>query len=190
MASPRPFAITNHFGFPSGAIASLVLPYTTSIDQHPNLFASLRGVASWEIDGPRSAYLHLEPWMTVARIHELYQAIRHTYGPYVRFGVAAQKTTAYAAARYRSVPHCAVITPAKTEAFLAELPIRLLPGLGDRTTRFLEARGVTTFTAFRQLPTRTLREWFGVSGLILQQFARGLDPRGVGAHAPATAMAG
>ena len=61
--------------------------------------------------------------------------------------------------------------------FLSQLPIRLLPGLGQRTTRFLENQGITTFTAFRLLPAQTLKDWFGVSGLILQQFARGLDPR-------------
>lgn len=117
--------------------------------------------------------------MTPRRIRELYVAVRGTFGPHIRFGAAAQKTTARAAALYRPFPHCSIITPENTDRFLSELPIRLLPGLGDRTTKFLEARGVTTFTAFRNLPARTLQTWFGVSGLILKQFAHGLDPRAV-----------
>lgn len=143
------------------------------------LFDQLRGIDSFEIDTPRSVYLLLESWMTKVRVQELYQALRHTYGAHIRFGAAEQKTTARAAALYRGVPHCTIVTPAMTEDFLAQLPIRLLPGLGDRTTRYLEKHGVTTFAAFRDVSQQTLRDWFGVSGLILQQFSRGIDPRPV-----------
>lgn len=160
-------------------IAYLQLPLQSLLIGRTEIFDHLRGLASYEIDSPRSAYISLESWMTKERIHELYQALRHTYGTYIRFGAAAQKTTARAAALYRAVPHCTVVTPAMTEEFLAQLPIRLLPGLGERTTRYLEQHGVTTFAAFRDIPHRTLRDWFGVSGLILQQFARGIDPRPV-----------
>lgn len=155
------------------------LPATQILVDYERLFNQLRGVETWEFDSPRGAYLSLESWMTKSRIHDLYQALRATFGPYIRFGVAEQKTTARAAALYRAVPHCTVITPENTDQFLAELPIRLLPGLGQRTTRFLERHGVTTFAAFRSVPAPRLKEWFGVSGLILQQFARGLDPRAV-----------
>lgn len=160
-------------------IAYLHLPLQSVLLGRTEIFDQLRGIASYEIDSPRSAYLSLDGWMTKERVRELYQALRHTYGGMIRFGAAEQKTTARAAALYRPVPHCTIVTPAMTEEFLAQLPIRLLPGLGDRTTRYLEQHGVTTFAAFRNIPHRTLRDWFGVSGLILQQFARGIDPRPV-----------
>lgn len=160
-------------------ICYIQLPLQSLLIGRTEVFDRLRGLESYEIDSPRSAYLSLESWMTKDRVHELYQALRHTYGSHIRFGAAEQKTTARAAALYRSVPHCTVVTPAMTEVFLAQLPIRLLPGLGDRTARYLEQHGVTTFAAFRDVPHRTLRDWFGVSGLILQQFARGIDPRPV-----------
>lgn len=160
-------------------IAYLQLPLQNLLIGQTKIFDQLRGIESYEIDTPRSAYILLESWMTKERVHELYQALRHTYGTYIRFGAAEQKTTARAAALYRSVPHCTVVTSAMTEEFLAQLPIRLLPGLGERTTKYLEQHGVTTFAAFRDIPHRTLRDWFGVSGLILQQFARGIDPRPV-----------
>jgi DNA polymerase-4 len=160
-------------------IAYLQLPLQTFLIGRTDIFLQLRGIAGVEMDTPRSAYISLESWMTAPRIRELYQALRHTYGAHIRFGAAEQKTTARAAALYRAVPHCTIVTPAMTEAFLAELPIRLLPGLGERTTRYLEKHGITTFAAFRNLSYQTLREWFGVSGLILQQFARGIDPRPV-----------
>lgn len=190
------FFLPNHFGFSSGSfpakpdpatpggfssaygyIAYLQLPLGAQLHGYDTLFAQLRGVESWEIDGTRAAYLLLHPSMTKAQVSHLYAALRQTYGPHIRFGAAAQKTTARAAALFRSVPHCTIVTPENTEAFLSKLPIRLLPGLGQRTTRFLESHGVRTFATFRSLPTRTLKEWFGVSGLILQQFARGIDPR-------------
>ena len=151
----------------------------TSLIGRTEIFGQLRGVTSFEMDSTRSAYLLLDRWMTKERIRELYGALRQTYGVYIRFGAAEQKTTARAAALYKNVPHCAIVTADVTETFLSELPIRLLPGLGDRTTRYLEKHGVTTFAAFRDLSHRTLQDWFGVSGLILQQFARGIDPRPV-----------
>ncbi len=160
-------------------IVYLQLPLQSLLIGQTEVFQQLRGIESYEIDTQRSAYILLEDWMTKERVQELYQALRFTFGSYIRFGAADQKTTARAAALYRSVPHCTIVTPEKTEAFLSELPIRLLPGLGDRTTRYLEQHGVTTFAAFRDIPHHTLRDWFGVSGLILQQFSRGIDPRPV-----------
>jgi hypothetical protein len=160
-------------------ITYVKLPTSQVLVDQLELLDKLQGVRSWEIDTPSSAYLLLEPWMTKPMVHHLYQALRGYFGPRIRFGAAPQKTTARAAALYRSVPHCTVVTSETTDKFLAELPIQLLPGLGQRTTRFLERQGINTFAAFRQLSGQTLKEWFGVSGLILQQFAKGLDPREV-----------
>lgn len=160
-------------------IAYLQLPLQSLLIGRTEIFDQLRGVQQYEIHSPRGVYFSLEPWMTKERVRDLYQAMRLSFGSYIRFGAAEQKTTARAAALYRSVPHCTIVTSAMTEEFLSKLPIRLLPGLGERTTRYLEQHGVTTFAAFRDVPHRTLRDWFGVSGLILQQFARGIDPRPV-----------
>lgn len=164
-------------------IAYLQLPMQSVLVDRLQVFHQLRGVTNWEVDSPRSAYFLLEPWMTKPRIRELYLALRGLFGSYIRFGAAEQKTTARAAALYRAVPHCTIITAEQTEQFLAELPIRLLPGLGQRTTLFLERHGVTTFSAFRNLSSQRLKEWFGVSGLILKQFAQGIDPRAVESRA-------
>lgn len=158
-------------------IAYLQLPLQGLLFDRTDVFDRLRGVASWEVDSPRSAYFLLERWMTKERVRELYHALRLTFGPHVRFGAAEQKTTARAAALYRAVPHCTIVTPELSEQFLAQLPIRLLPGLGQRTTKYLERHGVNTFSEFRNLSYQTLKDWFGVSGIILQQFARGIDPR-------------
>ncbi len=160
-------------------IAYLQLPLQSTLYGQNDFFAKLQGVERWEIDSAHSAYFLLEPWMTKSRIRDLYQALRATYGSHIRFGAAQQKTTARAAALYRAVPHSTIVTPENTEQFLAELPIRLLPGLGHRTTKFLERHGIQTFEAFRRLPYHTLKELFGVSGIILQQFAQGIDPRSV-----------
>lgn len=158
-------------------IAYLQLPANQTIADQFDFFRQLQGVASWEIDGRSGMYLQLEPWVKRRVTHYLYQALRNYFGARIRFGAAGQKTTARAAALYRSVPHCMIVTSESTDQFLSQLPIQLLPGLGQRTTRFLEQRGVKTFSTFRGLSAGTLKEWFGVSGLILQQFARGLDPR-------------
>src|SRR5689334_21178110 len=100
-------------------IAYLQLPLQSSLYGAHQIFGQLQGVQRWEIDSPRSAYFLLEDWMTKGRIRDLYQALRGTYGSYIRFGAAEQKTTARAAALYRSVPHSTIITPENTEQFLA-----------------------------------------------------------------------
>jgi nucleotidyltransferase/DNA polymerase involved in DNA repair len=158
-------------------IAYLQLPLQSLIIDRQHLIQQIRGIESFEVDSARSAYISLEPWMSKPRIQEMYLALRSIYGHHIRFGAAMQKTTARAAALYRPYPHMMIITPEKTDEFLSSLPIKLLPGLGQRTTKFLEARGVTTFSAFRNLSYQTLKDWFGVSGIILQQFAKGIDPR-------------
>lgn len=160
-------------------IAYCQLPASAFWANHLETLQKLQGVASWEFDGPNGIYFQLEPWMHRRLVHHLYAALRGFYGSRIRFGAAEQKTTARAAALYRPVPHCTVVTADSVDAFLSQLPIELLPGLGQRTTRFLQKHGVTTFAAFRQLSGATLKSWFGVSGLILQQFAKGLDPRTV-----------
>jgi nucleotidyltransferase/DNA polymerase involved in DNA repair len=158
-------------------IAYCHLPASQTFVIRLELFGKFQGVESWELDGLRGVYIQLTPWMGARMTQHLYAALRGTFGPRIRFGAAEQKTTARAAALYRPVPHCTIVTAKSVDRFLAELPIHLLPGLGQRTARFLERRGVRTFAAFRQLSTPILKEWFGVSGLILQQFAKGLDPR-------------
>lgn len=160
-------------------IAYCKLPASASWVDQLEVLQKLQGVHTWELDGPTGIYFQLDAWMHSRLVHHLYSALRGYYGPRIRFGAAEQKTTARAAALYRPVPHCTVVTADSVDAFLAELPIDLLPGLGQRTTRFLQRNGITTFSAFRQLSGKTLKEWFGVSGLILQQFAKGLDPRTV-----------
>ncbi|MBI2984659.1 MAG: hypothetical protein HYY50_03475 [Candidatus Kerfeldbacteria bacterium] len=160
-------------------IAYLQLPSNQIVIDQLEFLSKLQGVKAWEVDSPQGLYLLLEPWMRKRLVHHLYQALRGYFGTRVRFGAAEQKTTARAAALYRPVPHCTVVTPETADQFLAHLPIYLLPGLGQRTTRFLERQGVRTFSSFRGLSTTTLKEWFGVSGLILLQFAKGLDPRSV-----------
>lgn len=158
-------------------ITYLSLPPAYDLHGHLDFFAKLQGVERWEFDGDHAAYLELESWMSKALVQHLYAALRNYFGPRIRFGAAMQKTTARAAALYRTVPHCTIVTPENTERFLSQLPIRLLPGLGQRTVRYLERNGIETFDAFRRLSAHTLKDWFGVSGLILQQFARGIDPR-------------
>lgn len=167
-------------------IAYFQIPHTQNIGSYHPLFDQLRGVNNWELISTTGAYLALDNWMTQPRIRELYQALRRTFGPRIRFGAATQKTTARAAALYRPVPHCTIINDDATDKFLANLPIDLLPGLGARTTRFLAKYGIRTFGAFRDLPGWRVKEWFGVSGLILQQFARGIDPRSLDRSAPLT----
>jgi hypothetical protein len=158
-------------------IAYCKLPASITWMDQLEILPKLQGVQSWEQDGQHGMYFELEPWMHARLVHHLYAALRGFFGPRLRFGAAEQKTAARAAALYRSVPHCTVVTADSVDAFLAQLPIELLPGLGQRTTRFLQRNGVTTFASFRSLSAKTLKEWFGVSGLILQQFAKGLDPR-------------
>jgi DNA polymerase IV len=91
-------------------------------------------------------------------------------------GVATSKVVAKVASDRRKPAGLTVVRPGREAAFLAPLPLRLLPGIGPRADEKLRAAGIETIGALAALPDDDplLR---GKVGSMLRDRARGIDPR-------------
>jgi DNA polymerase IV len=91
-------------------------------------------------------------------------------------GVATSKVVAKVASDRRKPGGLTVVRPGREAAFLAPLPLRLLPGIGPRADEKLRAAGIETIGELAALPDDEplLR---GKVGSMLRDRARGIDPR-------------
>jgi DNA polymerase IV len=91
-------------------------------------------------------------------------------------GVATSKVVAKVASDRRKPGGLTVVRPGREAAFLAPLPLRLLPGIGPRADERLRAAGIVTIgdLAARADDDALLR---GKVGAMLRDRARGIDPR-------------
>jgi DNA polymerase-4 len=91
-------------------------------------------------------------------------------------GVATSKVVAKVASDRRKPGGLTVVRPGHEAAFLAPLPLRLLPGVGPRADERLRAAGIETIGDLAALPDRhPLLP--GKVGSMLRDRARGIDPR-------------
>jgi DNA polymerase IV len=93
-------------------------------------------------------------------------------------GVSTTKFPAYAVASETRQGYLRVIGLGEEAAFLAGLPITLLP-MREETRRRLLLLGIETLGAFAELPVAAAAAQCGKDGVLLHQLARGIDPRRV-----------
>jgi DNA polymerase-4 len=67
------------------------------------------------------------------------------------------------------------VAPGREERFLAPLPVRKIPGIGEVTERALRALGIETVEQIAAVPQEKLEEIFGQWGTALYRKARGGD---------------
>jgi DNA polymerase-4 len=91
-------------------------------------------------------------------------------------GVATSKVVAKIASDRRKPGGLTVVRPGREAAFLAPLPLRLLPGIGPRADEKLRAAGIETIGDLATLADDAplVR---GKVGTMLRDRARGIDPR-------------
>jgi DNA polymerase-4 len=93
-------------------------------------------------------------------------------------GVSTSKVVCKIASDRRKPGGITVVRPGSERAFLAPLPVRLLPGVGPRAEERLAAAGVATIGALAALEPPELRSVLpGAVGRLLRDRARGIDPR-------------
>jgi DNA polymerase IV len=93
-------------------------------------------------------------------------------------GVATSKVVAKIASDRRKPGGLTVVRPGLEAAFLAPLPIRLLPGVGPRAEERLVSLGITTIGDIAAIDDDELRQVMGGKvGRGLRDRARGIDPR-------------
>ena len=95
----------------------------------------------------------------------------------VSAGVAPNKFLAKIASDWRKPDGLFVITPDQVDAFVAELPVSKLHGVGKVTADKLARLGVRTCADMREWDRRSLLREFGSFGERLWNLSRGIDER-------------
>jgi nucleotidyltransferase/DNA polymerase involved in DNA repair len=110
------------------------------------------------------------------------QDIAHEVGLIASVGVAPNKFLAKLASDLSKPDGFLVLSDSQVESFLRDLPVRRLWGVGQKTTRQLEALGLRTIGQVAQWPQAQLTRRFGKVGTHLWYLAHGLDERPVEPH--------
>jgi DNA polymerase IV len=93
-------------------------------------------------------------------------------------GVATSKVVAKVASDRRKPGGLTVVRPGREAAFLAPLPIRLLPGVGPRAEERLVSIGIATIGDIAAIEDDRLQHVLGgKNGRVIRDRARGVDPR-------------
>lgn len=94
-------------------------------------------------------------------------------------GIAPNKFLAKVASDWKKPNGFFVIKPHEIEAFVKDLPVKLIPGVGKKGLQQLESLGIKTCNDIRRYPPEVLALSFGKFSLDLFYYARGVDNREV-----------
>lgn len=117
-----------------------------------------------------------QPALTLARLQSRIEA---ETGLTVSVGLAPNKFLAKIASDLDKPRGFSVIGGVEAETFLAERPVRLLPGVGPVMARDLERAGFEWIGQIARAEPKALAARFGDFGLRLHAMAHGRDSRGV-----------
>ena len=114
-----------------------------------------------------------DPWNTAQGIG---LQVRRTTGLGTRLGLASNRLVAELASMVDD-GDAVTIVDGSEEAFLAGLPITLLPDVDPRLALTFKVLGLKTIGQFAGLPVAAVRQRFGATGERLHRYARGIDDR-------------
>ncbi len=113
---------------------------------------------------------------------EIRAQVKAETGIVVSAGVAQNKFLAKVASDWNKPDGLCVIAPSEQADFVAQLPVKKIPGVGPRTQEKLMGLGVGTCAELQSLSLIELKNHFGKFGERLWQLARGEDEREVRTH--------
>lgn len=90
-------------------------------------------------------------------------------------GVARNRLMAKVASDFAKPGGLLFILPGYEENFLETLPIRTLPGIGEKMERELQQMGIGAIGELAAMPVDLLQAVFGINGLVLWKRAHGMD---------------
>jgi DNA polymerase-4/DNA polymerase V len=108
---------------------------------------------------------------TIAR--KIQADVEREMGITVSVGLSLSKVLAKVASKHRKPRGLTVIPGRAIAAYLADLPVEALWGIGPATTQYLAKLGIKTALEFARLPERTLRERFSKPGIEIWRELRG-----------------
>jgi DNA polymerase-4 len=124
------------------------------------------------LDLAGTARLHGPP---LAAADKLLRTITRTTNLPCSGGLAATRLVAKVASDQAKPRGLLWVTPGSEQHFLAPLPVRKIPGIGEVTERALRALGIETVEQIAAVPQEQLEQIFGQWGTALYRKARGGD---------------
>jgi DNA polymerase-4 len=111
----------------------------------------------------------------LAAADKLLRTIRRTTNLPCSGGLATTRLVAKVASDQAKPRGLVWVAPGREERFLAPLPVRKIPGIGEVTERALRALGIETVEQIAAVPQEKLESIFGQWGTALYRKARGGD---------------
>lgn len=108
---------------------------------------------------------------------EIRQRIASELGLTASAGVAPCKFVAKIASDENKPNGICVITPDKLDEFVKQLPLKKIPGVGEKTMQKLQRLGLETCADVRAYPFERIQKEFGKFGSVLWERAHGVDNR-------------
>ncbi|MFP4354846.1 MAG: DNA polymerase IV [Phycisphaerae bacterium] len=105
----------------------------------------------------------------------LQQQVADEVGLPVSVGLAENRMLAKIASSAVKPRGVCWIRPGQADAFLADLPVETIPGVGRKTKAQLAEMNIHTVRQLRELSSRSLKTMFGRRGEIIYERARGRD---------------
>ena len=124
-------------------------------------------------------HCHLHEGIATKIAAEIRQRVKNEVGLTVSAGVAPNKFLAKIASDWDKPDGLFVIRPHQIDAFILDLPIERLHGVGPKTAARMHRLGLKTCADVRLKELPFLIEQFGKMGLHLYQLSRGIDNRRV-----------
>lgn len=113
---------------------------------------------------------------------EIRRAVREELGITISCGIAPNKFIAKIASDWEKPDGQFTVTPDEVDAFVAELPVEKIFGVGAVTAKRMHDRGLRTCSDLRKLTITELTRDFGKFGSRLFDLSRGQDERPVRSH--------
>ncbi len=119
---------------------------------------------------------------------EIKKRVRNEIGIVVSIGIANSRVVAKIASDYSKPDGLIEVPPGGEAAFLAPLPIRRMPGVGEKTEPVLKRLGIDTIGKLARLPAESLKKTLGNYGEHLRNMALGQDASPVEARGEAKSI--
>jgi DNA polymerase IV (DinB-like DNA polymerase) len=95
------------------------------------------------------------------------QTVRNVHRLSCSIGIGPNKSSAKIASDRQKPDGLTVVPLDSPAAFLAPLPVSVIPGVGKKTQAFLKRRGIETISQLQAVPGKQLMTWFGKTGVWL-----------------------
>lgn len=90
-------------------------------------------------------------------------------------GIGPNKLIAKIASDYKKPDGLTMVMPEEVDEFLKPLDVRVIPGIGPKTSEFLKERKIEKISDLRKVTKTTLKGWLGKFGEDVYNYARGID---------------